>query len=240
MTSSAQLGQLLLIEDHRDIAEMVFEFFEQRGYALDHAGDGITGLHLAVSNRYDVIILDLLLPGMDGIAVCEKLRRESRCNTPILMLTARDTLQDKVSGLEAGADDYLVKPFDMLELDARVRALMRRHRGDVSPELLRVGDLTLDMGTLQVERAGRLLDISPTGMKILKVLMRASPRLVTRREIEREVWGDDLPDSDTLRSHVYNLRKVVDKPFPEPMICTLQSIGYRLVEPHVEATENQS
>lgn len=233
-------GHLLLIEDHRDIAEMVFEFFERRGYVLDHAGDGITGLHLAVSNDYDVIILDLMLPGMDGMAVCDKLRHECRSTTPIVMLTARDTLEDKVSGLEAGADDYLVKPFDILELEARVRALMRRRRSDLSPEVLRVGDLILDLGTFQVQRAGQLLEISPTGMKILKVLMRASPRLVTRQEIEREVWGDDLPDSDTLRSHVYNLRKVVDKPFSDPMICTLQSIGYRLVNPDAEATKNKS
>lgn len=230
---------LLLVEDHRDIAALIFEYFEKRGYTLDHAADAITGLHLAVSNAYDVIILDLRLPGMDGLSVCEKLRREARLTTPILMLTARDTLQDKVAGLDAGADDYLVKPFDLLELEARVRSLVRRHRAELTPELLRVGDLSLDLGTQEVHRAGERLEISPTGKKILKLLMRASPNLVTRREIEREIWGDELPDSDTLRSHLYNLRKAVDKPFSEPMICTVQSLGYRLIKPHAEQAENQ-
>jgi DNA-binding response OmpR family regulator len=176
---------------------------------------------------------------MDGRELCEKFRKEARRATPILMLTARDTVQDKIAGLEAGADDYLVKPFDIQELEARVRALIRRHRGEVSAEVLRVGDLTLDMATLQVQRAGVNLDVSPTGLKILKILMSASPRLVTRGEIERDVWGETLPDSDTLRSHLYNLRKVVDKPFSEPMICTMQSIGYRLIDPREKTAENQ-
>lgn len=239
MTSLSKPGQLLLIEDHRDIAEMVYEYLEGRGYTLDHAGDGLTGLHLAVSNPYDAIILDLMLPGMDGMELCEKLRKEARCPTPILMLTARDTLQDKIAGFEVGADDYLVKPFDIQELEARVRALIRRHRGEVNPELLKVGDLSFDLATLQVQRAGMTLDLSPTALKLLKVLMRASPRVVTRGEIEREVWGDVVPDSDTLRSHLYNLRKVVDKPFSHPMICTVQGIGYRLIAPHEQQTENR-
>lgn len=224
-------ARLLLIEDHRDIAEMLCAYFAHRGYEIDYAADGLTGLHLAVSNTCDLIILDVTLPGLEGLEVCRRLRQEAKCATPILMLTARDTQRDKIAGLDAGADDYLVKPFDIEELDARVRALIRRHRGDVSPEILRVADLTLDLGTWQARRAGRALDLSPTALKILKVLLRASPRLVARSEIEREVWGDELPDSDTFRTHLYNLRKVVDKPFDEPLIRTVQTLGYRLVAP---------
>lgn len=224
-------ADLLLVEDHRDISEMLCAYFAHRGYSVDYAADGLTGLHLAVCHTYDVIILDVTLPGLEGLEVCRKLRHEAKCTTPILMLTARDTQRDKIAGLDAGADDYLIKPFDIEELDARLRALIRRHRGEISPDVLRVADLTLDLGTWQAQRAGLTLDLSPTALKILKALMRASPRLVARSEIEREVWGDALPDSDTFRTHLYNLRKVVDKPFEKPLIRTVQTLGYRLVSP---------
>jgi DNA-binding response OmpR family regulator len=223
-------GSVLLIEDNQDIAEMVYAFLERRGYELDYAADGVTGLHLAVTNSYDVIVLDLMLPGMDGIDLCQKLRGEAKRDTPLLMLTARDTLGDKVAGLDAGADDYLVKPFEIQELEARIRALVRRRRGQTSPEALHVGDLTLDTGTLIVKRGGKTLNLTPISLKILTVLMRASPRVVSRRDIEREVWGDILPDSDTLRSHLYNLRKNIDKPFSKPLLHTVQSSGYRLCD----------
>jgi DNA-binding response OmpR family regulator len=230
MTETDKNASLLLIEDHQDIAEMIYDYFERCGYAIDFAADGITGLHLAVSNDYDVIVLDLMLPGLDGLELCTKLRNEARKATPLLMLTARDTLHDKVAGLDAGADDYLVKPFALQELDARVRALLRRQRGNVAPEVLKVGDLTVDTATLQVERAGRPLNLTPITLKILTELMRASPRVVSRREIERAVWGDILPDSDTLRSHLYNLRKAIDKPFERALLHTIQNTGYRLVD----------
>ena len=223
-------GSILLVEDNQDIAEMLYAFLERRGYELDYAADGVSGLHLAVTNSYDVIILDLMLPGMDGINICRKLRDEAQRDTPILMLTARDTLDDKVAGLDAGADDYLVKPFEIQELEARIRAMIRRRRGQTAPESLEVGDLRLDTGTLTVTRAGETLNLTPICLKILTVLMRASPRVVSRRDIEREVWGDVLPDSDTLRSHLYNLRKTIDKPFPKPLLHTVQSAGYRLCD----------
>ncbi len=227
---SDQAGTLLLVEDHQDIAEMVYAYFERRGYVMDYAADGVTGLHLAVTNDYDVIILDLMLPGIDGLELCEKLRKEGRRATPLLMLTARDTLEDKVAGLEVGADDYLVKPFDMEELEARIKALIRRKRGQVSPETLSVGDLILDTGTLRVRREGKDIRLSPIGLKILTVLMRSAPRVVSRGEVEREVWGDVLPDSDTLRSHLYNLRKQIDRPFSKPLLHTIQGAGYRIAE----------
>ena len=224
-------GRVLLVEDHTDIAEMVFAYLERRGYEADYAGDGVTGLHLAVTNDYEVIILDLMLPGLDGLEVCQKLRNDARRNTPILMLTARDTLQDKIAGLDAGADDYLVKPFNIEELEARIRALVRRHRGEVTTEVLRAGDLQLDTGTLEVSRAGIPITVTPIGLRILTILLRASPKVVSRRELERQVWGDILPDSDALRSHLYNLRKVVDRPFDTPLLQTVQSAGYRIVTP---------
>jgi DNA-binding response OmpR family regulator len=228
--TSRQSGALLLIEDHQDIAEMVYAYFEHRDYILDYAADGVTGLHLAVTNDYDAIILDLMLPGMDGLKLCQKLRNEGRRSTPILMLTARDTLEDKVAGLDVGADDYLVKPFDMAELEARIKALIRRKRGQVSPETLSVGDLVLDTGTLRVQRAGKDINLSPIGLKILTILMRSSPKVVSRGEVEREIWGDILPDSDTLRSHLYNLRKQIDRPFSKSLLHTVQGAGYRIAD----------
>ncbi|MGI9334389.1 MAG: response regulator transcription factor [Gammaproteobacteria bacterium] len=225
-------GSILLVEDHQDIAEMVFAYLERRSYVVDYAADGVTGLHLAVTNEYDAIILDLMLPGMDGLALCAKLRSEARKDTPVLMLTARDTLEDKVAGLDIGADDYLIKPFEIQELEARVRALIRRRQGALGPETLQVGDLALNTGTLVVRRAGRDLSLTPIGLKLLTVLMRASPRVVSRRELERQVWGDVLPDSDTLRSHLYNLRKTIDRPFDRPLLHTVQGAGYRIADEH--------
>ncbi len=228
MNDPVNNASVLLVEDHRDIAEMVYEFFEQRGYTVDYAADGVTGLHLAVTNEYDVIVLDLMLPGLDGVDLCRRLRDDARRDTPVLMLTARDTLDDKVLGLEAGADDYLVKPFEIRELEARIRALLRRHRGTVAQETYTVGDLTLNTGTLKLTRAGKSLTLTPIGLKLLTVLMRESPKVVSRQQIEHEVWGDVLPDSDTLRSHLYNLRKIIDKPFDRPMLHTIPGAGYRL------------
>ncbi len=219
---------ILLVDDHRDIAGAIIDFLEHRGFVVDYAADGVTGLHLAVTNRYDVIVLDIMLPGLDGLAVCRKLREEARNDTPLLMLTARDTLDDKITGLGAGADDYLVKPFEVRELEARITTLLRRHRRAVALEVYTVGDLTLDTATLRVTRGGQSLTLTPIGLKLLTVLMRASPRVVTRQQLEREVWGDVLPDSDTLRSHLYTLRKIIDKPFARSLLHTIPGAGYRL------------
>jgi DNA-binding response OmpR family regulator len=227
--SSKSTGNVLLIEDHRDIADMVGEYMASQNYIMDYAADGITGLHLAVTGEYDAIILDLMLPGMDGIVLLEKLRKEARKATPILILTARDTLEDKLTGLDAGADDYLVKPFEIKELEARVRAMIRRERGDATPETLQVADMVFNTGTMELKRGDTLIKLSPIGLKILRILMQQSPRVVSRREIERQIWGDILPDSDTLRSHMYNLRKCIDRPFEDQLLHTVQNSGYRLV-----------
>lgn len=222
--------RILVIEDNQDIAANLGDYLEDRGHTVDFAADGITGLHLAIVHEFDAIVLDLNLPGMDGLEVCRKLRGEARKQTPVLMLTARDTLQDKVIGLDAGADDYLVKPFAIQELEARLRALIRRDRRQVSAEVLKVADLVLDTASLRVTRGGKEIQLSPIGLRLLTILMRESPRVVTRRDIEREIWGDGLPDSDTLRSHLYNLRKAIDRPFDKPLLHTVQTAGYRIAD----------
>jgi DNA-binding response OmpR family regulator len=230
MRKDETAGLVLLVEDNRSLSEMVGEYLEGKGFGVDFARDGVDGLRLAGENSYDVVVLDLMLPRMDGVEVCRKLRSEAKKSTPVLMLTARDTLADKVSGLDAGADDYLVKPFAIQELEARVRALIRRDRRQVSAEVLRVADLVLDTASLRATRAGTELTLSPIGLRLLTILMRESPRVVTRRDIEREIWGDGLPDSDTLRSHLYNLRKAIDRPFPKQLLHTVQTAGYRLAD----------
>jgi DNA-binding response OmpR family regulator len=236
-SSEDSAGLILLIEDNRNISEMVGEYLERRGFHVDYAVDGQQGYQQAVEDTFDVIILDLMLPRLDGLDLCRRLRQEAKKSTPVLMLTARDTLDDKIRGLEAGGDDYLVKPFALQELEARVRALIRRDRRQVSSEVLQVGDLILDTSTLRVTRAGRDLLLSPIGLKLLAILMRESPRVVSRRDIEREIWGDALPDSDTLRSHLYNLRKVIDKPFETSLLHTIHSAGYRLAELETEPAQ---
>lgn len=236
-THEESAGLILLIEDNRNISEMVGEYLERRGFRVDYASDGSQGYQQAVEDSFDVIILDLMLPRMDGLELCRRLRQEAKKSTPVLMLTARDTLDDKIRGLDAGADDYLVKPFALQELEARVRALIRRDRRQVSAEVLRVADLVLDTAILRVTRAGLDLQLSPIGLKLLTILMRESPRVVSRRDIEREIWSDELPDSDTLRSHLYNLRKVIDKPFQKSLLHTIHSAGYRLAELETEAAQ---
>ena len=223
-------GLVLIVEDNRNISEMVGEYLEGRGFEVDFAADGLDGYRLATENSYDVIVLDLMLPRMDGIEVCKRLREEARKSTPILMLTARDTLDEKLTGLSAGADDYLTKPFAIQELEARLRVLIRRERRQVGSEVLKVGDLVLDPASLRATRGGTELQLSPIGLKLLTILMRESPRVVSRQDIEREIWGNSLPDSDTLRSHLYNLRKVIDKPFDKPLLHTVQSAGYRIAD----------
>jgi len=218
---------ILLIEDNRDLALNMFDYLEAKGYAMDLAGDGISGLHLAVTNHYDSIILDLMLPGIDGLTLCRRLR-EGGQHTPVLMLTARDALDDKIAGLEAGADDYVVKPFALREVDARLRALMRRAQGREGPSEVRVSDLCFDPITLKVTRGERTIELPPIPLRILELLMRAAPRVVPREEIELGIWGDSPPDSDALRAHIHILRNAVDKQSDRPLIKNLRGIGYQI------------
>jgi DNA-binding response OmpR family regulator len=228
--SQEPAGLVLIVEDNRNISEMVGEYLESRGFEVDYASDGLDGYRLASENSYDVVVLDLMLPRLDGVEVCKRLREEARKSTPVLMLTARDTLDEKLAGLSVGADDYLTKPFAIQELEARLRALIRRERRQVGSEVLKVADLVLDPASLRATRGGVELQLSPIGLKLLTILMRESPRVVSRQEIEREIWGNGLPDSDTLRSHLYNLRKTIDKPYEKPLLHTVQSAGYRIAD----------
>ncbi len=230
MSEFAQNATIMLVEDHNDLAATIGTYLENQGFAMDFAADGSIALNLLEENPYDLIILDLMLPKVDGIRVCQRLR-ERGDGTPVLMLTARDQLEDKVEGFRVGADDYLVKPFELEELYARATALIRRSRGEMSDGALRVGDLVFDPRTMRVERDGQRVNLSPTSIRILKVLMRESPRLVTREQLENELWGDTLPDSDTLRSHMYNLRKGIDRPFETKLLHTIQGMGFKLATP---------
>ncbi len=227
--------RILVIEDNSDIAANLGDYLEERGHTVDFAADGVTGLHLAVVNDFDAIVLDLNLPGMDGLEVCRKLRQDARKQTPVLMLTARDALENKLDGFEAGADDYLVKPFALQEVDARLAVLLRRGKGPQS-RILNVADLEYNLDTLEVRREGKLLQLNPTALKILQSLMESSPSVVTRQELETRVWGEELPDSDSLRVHIHGLRAAVDKPFPKPLIQTRHGIGYRIADPDAVPT----
>ena len=221
--------RVLIIEDNPDIAANIGDYLEDLGYTVDFAGDGITGLHLAVVNDFDAIILDLALPGMDGLEVCRKLRQEAAKDTPVLMLTARDRLEDKLAGFETGADDYLVKPFELQEVVARLKVLSSRGRRRTRRELT-VGDLAYNLDTLNVTRESREIHLNPIGLKLLQCLMEASPNVVSRSELEMEVWGEEMPDSDSLRVHIHTLRSAIDKPFDSNMIQTRHGIGYRLID----------
>jgi DNA-binding response OmpR family regulator len=221
--------RILVVEDNSDIAENIADFLEIQGHLLDFAMDGIGGLHLALTQDFDAIILDIMLPGMDGLTFCRKLRKEGAKQTPVLMLTARDTLSDKLEGFEAGADDYLVKPFELQELEARLGALVRRTVRSTQANL-RVGDLEVDTGKMEVQRAGYSIELNRVCLKILTMLLQAYPNVVSRKELEYALWGDLPPDSDALRSHIYALRRAIDKPFKRPLIQTVHGVGYRLVE----------
>ncbi|KIX14122.1 response regulator transcription factor [Dethiosulfatarculus sandiegensis] len=220
--------RLLIIEDNPAIVENLTDFLGFKGYDLDYAMDGIGGLHLALTNDYDVIVLDLMLPGMDGITLCQKLRREADKQVPVIMLTARDTLEDKLLGFDSGADDYLVKPFALKELEARIKALCKRRVSE--NKVLEVSELKMDLGTFEVTRAGREIQLNNTCTSILKMLMEASPNVVTRKELTNHLWGDMPPGTDVLRSHMYTLRQKIDKPFEYAMIETVHGVGFRLRE----------
>lgn len=226
---SATPIRALIVEDNRDICENIAAYLERHCYILDFAYDGISAMHLALTNPFDVIVLDLMLPRMDGISFCQKLRADAKLEIPVLMLTARDTLDDKLKGFAAGADDYLVKPFALQELHARLQALHKRSHGKTD-NLLIVGELTLNKSTLQVHRAGRRVELNPTGMKLLQRLMEQAPSVVARDTLETLLWADERPDGDALRSHMYKLRQAIDRPFDSPLLHTVHRIGYRIAE----------
>jgi DNA-binding response OmpR family regulator len=220
--------RILVVEDHRDIAENIGDYFAPKGHEIDYAADGVTGLHLAVTNDYDVIVLDLMLPGLDGLSVCRKLREEAKKTTPVLMLTARDQLDNKLQGFRAGADDYLVKPFALKELEVRLDALRRRGGAIAATRTMKIADLEFDPDTQTVKRGGQRLELNPSLRTLLGVLMANTHRVVRRAELETALWGDDPPDADVLRAHIYALRTAIDKPFERKLLHTVHGTGYRL------------
>ncbi|MGI2114888.1 response regulator transcription factor [Shewanella frigidimarina] len=221
--------QLLLVEDDLDLATAVIEYFELEDILCDHSANGLAGLHLIQQNHYDAVILDLNLPKMNGLQVCESLRAQG-IDVPVLMLTARDTLDDKLSGFANGTDDYLIKPFAMEELIVRVKVLARRRSGQV--QRLVLADLTVDVQQKQAFRNNVELKLSPTALKILTVLMRASPNPVSREKLMQTVWGDEQPDSNSLKVHIFNLRKQVDAEHEHKLLQTMSGYGFAIKEPH--------
>jgi DNA-binding response OmpR family regulator len=204
--------RILIVEDDKDLAENLQEYLEEKGHELAFAYDGLVGLHLASTERWDVIVLDIMLPGINGLKLCERLRKDANDSTPILMLTARDSLQDKVEGFQAGTDDYLVKPFAMQELEIRLEALHKRASSELCGHVLSIGDLEANVKTMEITRAGCPIELTRVCRKILIHLMRASPAMVSRSELEYVIWGHDHPFSDVLRSHMYTLRRKIDRP----------------------------
>lgn len=218
---------VLVVEDHAPLREQIAALLQRHGHRVEEASDGRQALQMALEAPPDVLLLDLGLPGLDGLQLCQRLRTQSARHVPVLMLTARDALNDKLSGFEAGTDDYLVKPFANEELLARLLALGRRG-GAGQDYLLAIGSLSIDRRSREAWRRGRRLLLPPTAFAILQLLAEAWPRALTRSELIRRLWDDDPPESDPLRTHLYQLRQQLDKPFDAPMLRTVHGVGFRL------------
>lgn len=223
---------VLLIEDDLDLAQTVIDYLQLDGIQCDHASNGAAGLTLLSQHDYAVLLLDLNLPRIDGLTVCERLRADGK-DIPVLMLTARDQLGDKQAGFAAGTDDYLVKPFALEELVLRIQALSRRRSGQV--QKLQIGDLEMDLSAHEVKRNDEIIKLSPIGWQLLEILLRHAPDVVTRQKLQMAVWGEEVPDSDSLKVHMHRLRKAIDGPFDFPMLQTIAGHGFALRESHEKA-----
>ena len=218
---------ILLVEDNDSLSQNIAEYLEGRGHRIDFAYDGRAGLQAALDGSFDAVILDLSLPRLDGLRVCQELRARAPRHVPIIMLTARETLDDKLQGFECGADDYLTKPFELAELAVRCEALSRRNQVGTN-HLLEIGSLKLDRRGNEAVREDQPLRLTPITFQILLTLAEAYPHAVSRHDLTRRLWGDDPPDSDSLRSHVHLLRLALDKPFERPMLETVHGVGFKL------------
>ncbi|HAS8320630.1 TPA: response regulator transcription factor [Vibrio vulnificus] len=219
--------KILLVDDNHNVAETIADYLELEGIIIDCAYYGEAALRLIETNHYDVIVMDIMMPKLDGISTVKKLREDYLCGTPILFLTAKQGLDDKIAAFTAGGDDYLLKPFAMQELSLRLHALANRGpRQDIG--VLKFADITLDVKTEQVERQGQLIKLSRIQTRILTLLMKRAPAIVSRVEVIESVWGDEPPGSDALRSHIYGLRTALDKGFSESRLETIHGQGYRL------------
>ena len=227
-TASQQTNlNVLLVEDQLSIAQNIAQYMEAKGHVFDFATNGKQGLELALEQPYDLVILDLNLPGMDGLEICQQLREKSSRHIPILMLTARDSIDDKVTGFGVGADDYLTKPFVLQELEVRCLALSRRHLLQTNNTLV-LGPLSIDRKSKQVKRNEQVLDLHAMGVRIVTILAEAYPQVVSRSELTQKLWGDEPTESDAMRSHIYQLRNVLDKPFDKPLLKTVHGVGFVL------------
>jgi len=235
MCSSRSI-RMLIVEDHAGLAANLLEFFADDRYILDFAPDGLTALHLIATNEYDVIILDIMLPGVSGFEVCRRIRNDIHCLTPVIMMTSKDQLQDKEQGFTVGADDYLVKPFDLRELQLRVDALFRRKAGYSRSAEIGIPGIRFNPGTFVVSTDhGRQLELSGTAARIFEELIKAYPDFLSYAEIQDRVWGEREVDMNTLRTHVYSLRRLLQETFQYPMIKTIHGRGYRLLTPNRDA-----
>lgn len=221
--------RLLLVEDNLDLCASLADSLESQGILVDYAYDGKTAYQLAKENEYDIIVLDINLPQINGIELCKRMREQLALNTPIIMLTARIDIQDKLASFENGADDYLAKPFEMPELLARLQVLVKRNKP--RGQQLVIGDLSFDTKSLVVKRENQVIDLNASCRKILLILMQQSPNVVSRSLLEHELWGDELPDNDILKIHIHNLRQKIDKPFKGDYIKTIRGSGYQLCKP---------
>lgn len=220
--------RILIVEDNAGLVVNLFSYLEPRGYVLDVARNGTAGLDMAMSGTYDAIVLDWMLPKLDGVALLGRLR-EAGATVPVVLLTARDQIDDKVHGFRSGADDYLTKPFALAELEVRLESLMQRRQA--RRPVLQVGDLRFDTAARVAHRGDINLQLYPVIATLLEALMRASPTVVPRQRLESLVWGENTPDRDLLRAHVYELRKRIDGPSPIKLIHTVPKLGYRMAAP---------
>lgn len=225
--------KLLVVEDNKDILSNLHDYLTLKGYIVDCVDNGLTALHLISSQSYDLIILDIMLPGVDGLSICQSLRKDAHLETPVIMLTARAQLEDKLEGFAHGADDYLVKPFDLSELSVRIDAVLRR-TSKRNTHLLKVSDLEFNLDTMTVTRSHNPINLNPSSLKLLKKLMLESPNVVKKEALEYLLWGDELPDADNLKAYIYMLRHQIDKPYTIKMLKTVHGIGYRLTDQNCE------
>lgn len=220
--------RLLIVEDNRDILASVVDYLEIKGFVVDAIENGQAARALIQANHYDLVVLDIGLPGMDGFTLCAELRQRDRNPLPVIMLTARDAVEDRVLGFEAGADDYLVKPFALPELYQRIKAVLKRTQRRYEP-ILQVGDLSLNTETRLVTRQGQAIKLDRKGYALLELLMKRWPEVVTHEDLNHTLWGDEPPDSAALKSHIYRLRQAVDEAFASAMIRNVAGTGYALV-----------
>ncbi|MDS1140870.1 response regulator transcription factor [Pusillimonas sp. SM2304] len=228
--------RMLIVEDHAGLATNLLEFFHDSRYILDFASDGLTAIHLIATHEYDVIILDVMLPGLSGFEVCRRIRHDIHCSTPVIIMTSKDQLQDKEQGFIVGADDYLVKPFNLRELQLRVDALYRRKAGFSRTPEITIPGIHFNPGTFVVRTdGGEQLELTGTAARIFEELIKAHPDFLSYADLQDRVWGEREVDMNTLRTHVYSLRKLLQDTFQYPMIKTLHGRGYRLLAPNKDS-----